>query len=323
MRNREAETPRKFASADLDEIIEWHARHARVRVVPDRSPAFPRSGLHLDDRQVGRVRVARSAVPADLTFVTASSEVYALTIVHAGTLHIGEPTQRWSITPGVAGLYQPARAPRRNHVLAGTRVTYLQIPRLDLERHLEDLIEQYIAGPVDFGPELTVHGEPAWLRLFRVFTDVFDDPYSPLDRPLVANPLTEAMITALLYSTDHPYQDLLSRAAAPAQPAHIRVVIDAVQAEPERAYTVALLAGIAGVGVRSLQHGFRVQVGMSPMAYLRRVRLSRVHDQLSRGNSATVAEAAHRWGFTHLGRFAASYASVYGVPPSVTLHAAR
>ena len=66
-----------------------------------------------------------------------------------------------------------------------------------------------------------------------------------------------------------------------------------------------------------LQQGFRDHIGMSPTAYLRRVRLARAHDQLHRGEG-TVAEVAYRWGFTHLGRFATAYASIYGVTPSTT-----
>jgi AraC-like DNA-binding protein len=33
----------------------------------------------------------------------------------------------------------------------------------------------------------------------------------------------------------------------------------------------------------------------------------------------TVADVAFRWGFNHLGRFAAFYRTRYGVPPSRTL----
>jgi AraC-like DNA-binding protein len=312
-----------FESADLDEIIAWYATHAQIRLSAARSPAFEGSGLRLDNRAVGRIRVARSTVPADLTLTAASSEVYALTTVHAGGLHVEEATDRWRITPSIAGLYRPMRALRHNRLLPRTEMTYVQIRRSDLELHLENLIERYIPGPVDFRPELPVAGEPAWLRLFKVFTDVFEDLHSVLHRPLVTKPLAEALITALLYAIDHPYQDLLRQHVPAAKPRHIRTVVDAIRSEPERAYTVASLAAIAGVSVRSLQQGFQAHVGMSPLAYLRRVRLSRVHDELRRGDGTTVAGAAHRWGFTHLGRFAAAYATVYGVAPSVTLSAAR
>jgi AraC-like DNA-binding protein len=307
-----------FVSTDLDEIIGWYAMHLGILLSAERSSAFAASGVHLDNRRVGLIRVARSRVPADLTLIAASADAYALTAVRAGAIHVDEAKEQWTIGPTLAGLYRPPRVPRRNRISARTDMISLQIRRRDLERHLEDLIEEYIPGPIDFRPELSVHGQPAWLRLFRVFTDVFSDPYSVLHRPLVTKPLCEAMITALLYAADHPYRALLLQPIAAARPRHIRIVVDAIHTEPERPYTVGMLARIAGVSVRSLQHGFREHVGMPPLAYLRRVRLTRVHDQLQRGEGAGVTEAAHRWGFTHLGRFAAAYAAVYGVRPSIT-----
>src|SRR4051812_1940169 len=94
--------PAAWASADLDEIIDWYARHARIRLSAARSPAFTASGVHLDIRSVGRIRVARSTVRAGLTLITASSEVYALATVHTGSLHVDESPRRWRITPAVA-----------------------------------------------------------------------------------------------------------------------------------------------------------------------------------------------------------------------------
>jgi AraC-like DNA-binding protein len=312
-----------FASDDLDEILEWYARHARIRMSASRTKAFMAPGLHLDDRRVGGVRIARSRVPDDLTIITASTDAYVLTIVGAGGLQVHEARERWDLSPVVAGLYRPPREPRRNRIAAGTDLIYLQIARRDLERQLEELIEDSVMSPVDFDPQLTLTGPTTWRRLLGVFTDVLDDTESVVHRPIVSEPLTEAMINALLYCADHPYQAILRQPTPPAKPRHIRVVIDAVHAEPERAYTVARLAHIAGVSVRSLQQGFRSHVGMPPITYLRRVRLARVHDQLKHGETATVAEAAHRWGFTHLGRFSAAYAAVYGVAPSVTRSASR
>ena len=51
------------------------------------------------------------------------------------------------------------------------------------------------------------------------------------------------------------------------------------------------------------------------------MRLSRVHDELRNADPTrvTVAAAAHRWGFAHLGRFASAYREKYGVAPSETL----
>ena len=64
---------------------------------------------------------------------------------------------------------------------------------------------------------------------------------------------------------------------------------------------------------------------MSPLTYLRRLRLDGVHAELSRCEpwEVSVSEVAFRWGFTHLGRFAGAYRARYGVPPSQTLRERR
>jgi transcriptional regulator GlxA family with amidase domain len=59
-----------------------------------------------------------------------------------------------------------------------------------------------------------------------------------------------------------------------------------MQTHPERPFTIAKLADIAGVGQRSAR--------MSPTGYLSQVRLDRVYQQLSLADPSqvTVAEAA-------------------------------
>jgi len=98
-----------------------------------------------------------------------------------------------------------------------------------------------------------------------------------------------------------------------------------MHADPGRQFTAAELAAVAGVGVRVLQESFRQHVGMSPMTYLRRMRLDGVHAELSRADpwQVAVSEVATRWGFAHLGRFAGAYRQRFGVSPSQTLRDRR
>ena len=70
---------------------------------------------------------------------------------------------------------------------------------------------------------------------------------------------------------------------------------------------------------------FQRHLGMSPMAYVREVRVRSAHRDLRSADPAhtTVAAIAHRWGFTHLGRFAAAHKKKFGNTPVQALHAAR
>jgi transcriptional regulator GlxA family with amidase domain len=65
------------------------------------------------------------------------------------------------------------------------------------------------------------------------------------------------------------------------------------------------LCEAAAVSERSLQYAFKELMGMTPVAYLTRLRLHRVRQALrARTNgSTTVTKEALRWGFWHFGDF--------------------
>lgn len=103
---------------------------------------------------------------------------------------------------------------------------------------------------------------------------------------------------------------------------YVRRAIEYADQNLGEALTVAGLAEVAGVGVRSLQDGFREAVGSSPTAWIRARRLERAHADLlgaEPGDGTTVTDVALRWGFSHFGRFSVRYRERYGVSPQETL----
>ncbi|GAA0436914.1 hypothetical protein Acor_50430 [Acrocarpospora corrugata] len=116
----------------------------------------------------------------------------------------------------------------------------------------------------------------------------------------------------------------LERLTAPrpaALPKVVRRAMEFIEGHAHLPLTTSGIAGAVAVSSRSLQEGFRAHCGLTPMAYLRQVRLARVHDELRTADPArtTVTTVAARWGFLHQGRFAAQYRERYGLPPSETL----
>jgi transcriptional regulator GlxA family with amidase domain len=85
--------------------------------------------------------------------------------------------------------------------------------------------------------------------------------------------------------------------------------------------SVSSIAARSHGSVRSLQQAFRREMEMTPMEYLREVRLRRAHRALveSDPSVSTVASIAHRWGFTNLGRSAETHTTRIGESPGVTL----
>lgn len=96
-----------------------------------------------------------------------------------------------------------------------------------------------------------------------------------------------------------------------------REVIDGFTLEPP---TVLDVCSALGVSRRTLQYCFAEIYGISPLAYLRLIRLNRARQALLVAREGdTVAQIAAHWGFWHLGRFAQDYRHLFGELPSDTL----
>ncbi|MFC0845001.1 AraC family transcriptional regulator [Streptomyces noboritoensis] len=203
------------------------------------------------------------------------------------------------------------------------RLLAVKIGATDLLRHLELLLDRSVPTGMRLAPELDISRGPglSWARLVALAVKEMDNEHGALAQPLMAARLQDALLTGLLLATEHRYREALDEPVGAALPGPVKRVVDAIHAHPERPFTTTELAGIGQVGARWLQEGFRRHLGMSPMAYLRDVRMTRVHTELRQADPAqlTVGEAAYRWGFTHLGRFADNYRRRFGELPSQTL----
>jgi len=122
-------------------------------------------------------------------------------------------------------------------------------------------------------------------------------------------------------AADHSYRSALTGDEQLAAPRTVRLAVDIIEAEAHLPLTVSSIAARCHASVRSLQHGFRRYIGVSPMEYLREVRLRRAHQSLlaSDQSATSVASVAYQWGFKNLGRFAAAHTARYDEPPAATL----
>jgi AraC-like DNA-binding protein len=142
---------------------------------------------------------------------------------------------------------------------------------------------------------------------------------------VLATQFEQLLITALLFGQESNYRARLeSLERQEIAVGSVRRAIDYIEAHAAEPLRLTDLVAVAGVAGRTLHKHFRLSKGLSPMAYLRRVRLCRAHEDLVRGDPAnTVTEIAERWGFDHLGRFAMEYRRCYGETPSETLKRRR
>jgi AraC-like DNA-binding protein len=228
-------------------------------------------------------------------------------------------------TTSRAAVFQPIGDTTLDRWNNDCRLLAVKIERAALQDHLEQLLGTTISTPPDLASTMDVTDGPGrtWARMAIMVAGDVTDPRGLLTNPLLAGPIQEALLTGLLLAVDHRHYDALMN-PAPCSASQITPAVDIIEAHPERPFTVSALAEVAALSVRALQYGFQRHLGLSPMRYLRQVRLARAHDDLRAfgPDQVTVTQIAHKWGFGHVSRFAAAYRTRYGVGPSTTLRKA-
>jgi AraC family ethanolamine operon transcriptional activator len=79
------------------------------------------------------------------------------------------------------------------------------------------------------------------------------------------------------------------------------------------------LCNHVGASRRKLQYCFQEVLGISPVSFLRILRLNAVHKALcTGGEEKQIQDIAAEWGFWHLGHFTSDYRNLFGERPSDT-----
>ncbi len=96
--------------------------------------------------------------------------------------------------------------------------------------------------------------------------------------------------------------------------------IDVIAACGVEALSVQRLCELSGCSVSTLERAFLEQVGLGPKAYLLSLRLQGARRELRQAHGdERISSIAGRWGFWHMGKFAADYRRRFGELPSHTL----
>jgi AraC-like DNA-binding protein len=148
------------------------------------------------------------------------------------------------------------------------------------------------------------------------------EPGSLLDRGVGTGQLEEFVMSSLLYAHQSNYSRFLGRPGQGGENRAIRAAKSYIEQHLAEPLTIGDIAAAAGVSERTLQAAFQSDLSITPMAYLRGRRLDRTRAELADAaarDRTSVTEVAERWGFGHLGRFAAEYKARFGESPSQTL----
>ena len=110
-----------------------------------------------------------------------------------------------------------------------------------------------------------------------------------------------------------------SRVEAPSPPSRVRDLglkraLSFIEKNANKPLPVRDVCRAAGVSWRTLDYAFREEFGVTPKSYLKAIQLNGVRRELRRTELAVISDVANRWGFWHMGQFAADYRRLFGSP---------
>jgi AraC-like DNA-binding protein len=281
--------------------------------------------LKLNALTVGRLTCGYMRFHDAVRIETAEAENYHVDIPVGGRVTmragLGQPVYG---TKWAAGVFMPGRPVELD---CGERFAQLSlmIPREELQLEVENLLGEELARPLEFNAELdlTAPGAQMMMQVLRLIDEASYQPDGPLVHPLATQRLEQVLLHSLLFAQPHNHSAALAGPWPPPGARPVSQAVELLRGSPEHPWTVAELAAEVSLSVRSLQEGFRRTLDTTPTAYLRQLRLEKVREELTTADPGTVSvtEVATRWGFIHLGRFAAAYRQKFAELPSETARA--
>lgn len=174
---------------------------------------------------------------------------------------------------------------------------------------------------VKFGTTIAAPG-PEWIaemtaRIEWLLTAARENGAS-LSNPQLRTSLTDHLLTAMVGFDPTPADvDCTTRKATASRRAAVRLAREYIHARLSEPLPLSELCRHAGLKVRTLETGFREVTGLTPIAYIRSLRLNTVrralHDTSARQRS--ISDIALDNGFWHLSQFATDYRRLFGETP--------
>ncbi len=271
--------------------------------------------------QLGRIHVFKETANRTLVqsghVCTGMVAIGAVSQTGHGGRFCGTALQQGSVFGGAAD--------REFHLLAGAglELAAVAVPVEDLERLQQSLGDG--GAPVNFKhqdvlplAEGMAAGVQALLHLAIAVAAEGRVANQPEARRMLGLSLSEAVLQCC--------QPLQTQRTSLASINKRRIVAKArayMQQQPDVVLAVPDLCKAIGASRRALQYAFEEVLQVSPVTYLRLMRLNRVRADLQLGPNCSVGDVAARWGFWHLSRFAADYKALFGELPSLTLQRSR
>jgi AraC-like DNA-binding protein len=217
----------------------------------------------------------------------------------------------------------PAGAEARVDRGAGHGELRLRIDATALQTKLGAMIGTPVLGNLEF---VVPGSEPELQRLSRLLVFLagqLDCEDAKIPDQVMAE-YEQLVMVSFLTANRHNLSHLLDRTQPAPGPWQVRLVEEYIEANWKLPLNIETLAAVTGGSARSIFKAFKEARGVSPMAFVKSVRLKHAKRMLqARNDAASVIDVAFQCGFLNPGHFARDYRLAFGELPSETLRSAR
>ncbi len=216
------------------------------------------------------------------------------------------------VNPGDTQELRPVRSARTGFV-------GLRIDAALVEQEFTTLTGHPPMSTVRFDFALDVAGSQgrAVRLLVRSLLEQLDSGDPLFQRQELQRSQLRCIVTALLLAQPHSHTDELRDGSYPGHPRSLRTALAFIEANLAERITLGDIAEAAACSPRTISSAFRDRLGLSPLSYVRNLRLDRIRADIL-ASTDSVGTIAYRWGVSHLGRFAAEYRGRFAELPSDT-----
>ena len=192
------------------------------------------------------------------------------------------------------------------------------------EERLHELVEDrgYMNLPriLYSGDELKLHLDTNFKHQFHLLAEQFFNHFkSTINHSQKAeNLLAHDIVDLLLNYLERGNVVVLSRIQRKRDLA-IKRASAYIQEHVHDQISISALCSSSGVSERTLEYAFRETYQISPKEYIKSLKLNKVRSELIKGVDKKISTIAAKYGFWHMGQFAADYKRWFGELPSQTI----
>ena len=313
-----------FASchALLNSLFEWRAEP----IAPDTPFAWKLNMTLLRGPEGSHGRMIIGHFMTNAAFrqtPLADNADFIILIPAHGYIDLNYPGETVRVGDGLAAIYQPLAATGLSFFPAEGRYEgcFVKMSFVYAQQFLSETLHHPIERNLNLKPVMDM-AEDRHHFFAGIIASLRSRTFAALSQTLSATlqkRIIETFSQLLLEIIPHRYTQRLQSQQAMPMPNHIRLAQKYLERHVMESPSIAEVARVANVSVRTLEVNFRTYLDMTPRTYLRvlRLRLAR-QALLSVEETRQIADIARSLGFSHTSRFAKYYADLFGETPSDT-----